>query len=1173
LRWVLGEQNARALRGARMEDVIFNGTDQRKALGMAEVSLTIDNHDHALPTEHPEVTLTRRTYRSGESEYLLNKVPCRLRDIHDLISGTGIGTNAYSFLEQGKIDLIVSSKPADRRFVFEEAAGISKYKSRKEESLRKLENTEQNYLRVNDIAVEVKRQIGTLERQAQKARRYQDLKQELTTLEVHRGRQELRERRQALRKLEQAWSELCVRLQAAERERGEREAAANACSQEQVELEGRLAEAQDTLHRVNEEILKAEEFIASSALRRQDLQLGIERGEHELADAVDKEAQLQAAAAGIRANQETKTAERQKCRDALAAAESRLASLEEEMKARALRVQNQQNQLLQVVDKTAALRGSLQNLAERGAEHEQRLAQLDARLSALHGQREQSVREKATLDSDWQGLQTAMTGLQAEQAALAKEKESLEHTLATLVTMLDNFTKTITQLTSRLHWIEELKNGLDGYESGAKAILLEHNANPERFPGVIGPVANFLRAEQRVEFALEALLGHKLQSILIQTQAQAEEALAFLAEGNRGRATFIPVEHYAGRAANLVPGAPQSWLQWPGVVGRARDLAKIDERFRAIFDALIGEAVIVSDLATVQQARTAGVGVTLVTLNGEVDTAERWLTGGSADISERGLLGREREIEELTLELALLQKNLAASEAEAATIRDRLAEINGGLAANNAELHEFQIRAAKLDKSLERVTGQFAETEQQVTAVAGEREQSETALAKVRAEQGAAATALAELEALDRRTQEELAQQQAGIESLQAEHAGHAERAGDLRIAAAALAEQLSGLDAEAGRLRTEIGETQARIREKRAEIDGDRGRSADLEEQGRLRQESLGRLNAEQAEHSRTVAARQAEKQALQEKKGHYARELKNLQQALDSIRQDQHQLELERKQLEYNLRSLEDYLQTEYHLTLSEQDETPPPDEPAATVPGDPAQASARIQEIKDKLTSLGAVNLVAMEEYNELGQRYEFLSKQLGDLKESKESLQRLITKINQESRARFAETFGLVRERFHEVFRRLFNGGEADLILVDENTLLEPGIEIIARPPGKRLQNITLLSGGEKALTAIALLFAIYLIKPSPFCIFDEMDAPLDDTNTLRFSKILKEFAKKSQFIVITHNKITMEAADVLYGVTMQEAGVSKLVSARFKGVEKPLAAAPSPEAVAEHAAMN
>lgn len=1179
LRWVLGEQSARALRGARMEDVIFNGTDQRKALGMAEVSLTIDNHDHLLSTEHDEVTITRRTYRSGESEYLMNKVPCRMRDIHDLISGTGIGTNAYSFLEQGKIDLIVSSKAADRRFVFEEAAGISKYKSRKEESLRKLEATEQNFLRVNDIAVEVKRQIGTLERQAQKARRYQELKQELTTLEVSRGRRELRERSQALRKLEHAWNELCQRLLEDEGRKEAIEDESNSFTQEQAETERQLSQAQNELHRILEEIVKAEEFIASSELRRQDLQLGIERGEHELAEWCAKESQLSRNAEEIFSAQKEKTVELKNHQDALAEAEERLSLLEDEMKERAIRVQNQQNQLLQLVDQMSALRGNLRNLETRRFEHEQRLGQMDIRLAALQSQRDETDKEKQALDADCRSIQDAITALEAEKCALNEEKDNLENTLGTLDTMVDNFTKTVTQMTSRLHWIQELKNGLDGYESGAKAVLLEHNANPERFPGIIGPVANFLRAEREVEFAFESLLGHKLQFILVQTLAQAEEAMAYLAEGNRGRATFIPLECCPASAAEAPDAMKPSWMNLPGILGRARDLAKIDERFRAVFNTLFGDAVIVADASAAKAARASGAACTLVTLSGEIDSAERWLTGGSADISERGLLGREREIEELEAELEVLQRNLTASEGEAATLRTRLAEIHGGLSANNAELHELQIRAAKLDKSLERIAGQYAEVDKQIAAVSQERAEIEAARDKISADFQAETANLAELEECDRRTQEELALHQAEIEDRQQEYDEHTQRAGELRIASASLSQQMNGLEAEAERILNEIAEIQERVREKRAAAAADQERIRDLETQTRQRQDILDRMAGEKDAQKQAVDSWQSRKQELLDKKEHYLHELRRMQHALDELRKDQHKLELEKKQMEYALKSLEEYLRTEYQLNLTAEevpadtagqipdaagetaDAGAQSEAPAAEMPVDPAVAEARIREIKEKLASMGSVNLVAMEEYNELEQRYEFLNKQLADLKEAKENLQRLITKINGESRARFQETFTQVREKFREVFRRLFNGGDAELVLVDENNLLDTGIEIIARPPGKRLQNISLLSGGEKALTAIALLFAIYLIKPSPFCIFDEMDAPLDDNNTLRFGRILKEFANKSQFIVITHNKITMETADVLYGITMQEPGVSRLVSARFKGEEKAHPVAP------------
>jgi chromosome segregation protein len=427
------------------------------------------------------------------------------------------------------------------------------------------------------------------------------------------------------------------------------------------------------------------------------------------------------------------------------------------------------------------------------------------------------------------------------------------------------------------------------------------------------------------------------------------------------------------------------------------------------------------------------------------------------------------------------------------------------------------------------------------------------------------------------------------IEARRKEYDDRALNSGEVRIRLASLNQQVDNLIGEAERIMNERHELEHRLDEKRATRERDQMRIGELESQMQQRRESLLQLESEKESRDQELRDCQGKRHEVVAQKENYAQELRTRQRRLDEAKQQHHQLELEKRQLEYNLKSLEDYLQTEYHLTLSVEEETtatavssstPVEGEnasvepaPAPVVEQDPEVVQTRIQEIKDKLAGMGSVNLVAMEEYQELQQRHEFLTKQLDDLKESRESLQRLITKINQESRTRFAETFAQVQERFREVFRRLFNGGDAELVLVDENDLLETGIEIIARPPGKRLQNITLLSGGEKALTAIALLFAIFLIKPSPFCIFDEMDAPLDDTNTVRFGRILQEFAKKSQFIVISHNKITMEKADVLYGVTMQEPGVSKLVSVKFKGQSQPQPIQESTEKLAETAASN
>ncbi len=1154
IRWVLGEQSAKALRGSHMEDVIFNGTDLRKAVGMAEVTLTIDNHDRKLRSDQDEIMVTRRTYRSGESEYLINKVPCRLRDIHDLFMDTGIGTNAYSILEQGKIDLIVSSRPADRRFVFEEAAGISKYKSRKEESLRKLEATEQNFLRVNDIAVEVKRQINSLERQVQKARKYQELKQELTTLEVSRGRRELHQLKRELRRVEREWETCRQQVEQNEHQQRHLSEELDRLGAELAGAESRAADLQTAWQRVTEETVKTEEFLSTSTLRQQDLRGEMQRLAEESSQLGGRAEECRRQRNDLQAARTQKQAEREREKRELEGVEERLRQLEQELKTKVQAVQERQTRLLQMVDETARWRGTLQNLSGRRAELAQQRDRLQQQLGALAGQSRDMAEEKSRLVADRDGLRAAVESLNAERAHLESEQERVEQVLGTLNAMLENFSTTQTQLTSRLSWIEELQSGLEGYEAGAKAVLLEHNARPERLPGVLGPVAAFMRTEQRYELALEAWLGRKLQYILVETEAQALAVLDFLSEENRGRATVIPLERLGAHTdpSRFTLDEEPAWLGGAGIVGWAGSLVKIDERFRPLFDALLDQVALVEDRDAARRARADGARCVLVTLAGEVFEREGWMTGGSADLHERGLLGRERECEELRLQIGLLSSNQQRTQTEAESTRRQLEEILGGLSALRGEVHELEIRDAQLEKSLERVESQLAEVERQSGTWGGEYQALDQALRQVEEERLEAERQVRDSGQAEQETQEQLLSAQAEIEHLRQEFEQRSYQAGTLRVSVAAREEQLRALEAENERLAAEADALAGQQAEKQTVWEGARDRLAELDVQREERQGWLQALAGRREELERGVAEirdRREHLRADKEARDHAWRELHTV---LDRLRGDAHRHELEQTRQRLALQTLESYLEQEYRLNLALEPESP---QDGTDAGGDPAVEETgpeRIEELKTKLAAMGAVNLVAVEEYDELQQRYTFLSQQLDDLKASKEKLQRLITRINQESRERFSATFAAVREKFKEVFRRLFNGGEADLVLVDEMDLLETGIEIIARPPGKRLQHISLLSGGEKALTAIALLFAIYLIKPSPFCIFDEMDAPLDDANTMRFCKILRDFAALSQFIVITHNKLTMETADILFGVTMQESGVSRLISVKFKG---------------------
>lgn len=1179
LRWVLGETSAKALRGVRMEDVIFNGTDQRKAVGMAEVTLTIDNQDHQLPTDRDEVTVTRRTYRSGETEYLLNKTVCRLRDIHDLFMDTGVGSNAYSVLEQGKIDLIVSSKPADRRFVFEEAAGISKYKNRKEESMRKLEAAEQNYLRVNDIAVEVRRQIGSLERQAHKARRYQELKQELTTLEVKQGRAELFERRRKLRKLEHDWEGKRGQIQELEQERSGAEADLEALRSRLLEIETSFSQTQGELHRLQEETIKAEEFIASSELRTQDLHREIERLRGESGELTAKEAEWSGLHSQTRLVFEERGKDYENRREELSAEEARLAELEKELKQRAEKIQDQQTQLLKLVDEMSSIRGALKNLESRRSEHEQQLVKLESRLGLLQEQKQESSQAKTQAEAAFDDLRASIQELRQKREEVSQEKSRLEAELAQLAGRSEQISQNLAQLTSRLAWIEELKTGLSGYEAGAKALLMAQAKNPAEWPGVLGPVANFLRTDPQLEFALEACLGHRLQAILVETRPQAQAALEFLKQGNLGRATLIPLDAYASQApAPALAGTSEPWMAVPGVLGRAQDRIRVEERLRGLFGDLLASVILVENLESLRAARQAGAPGILVTLQGEVETPEGWISGGSPDLLERGLLGREREMEELQAEKRQLEESQSAVLAESQRAKKRFEDLQLLWESQGDEAHDMEIRAAHMEKSLEGLHAQLAETDRQYLILNGEREYAVGVLEQLQKQQADHALRMQALEDADRQTQEEIARHQGELENRRREYDFHLAKTSELRVSLTSLQQQRDSLRAEIDRMERELSDLAVRGSEKRENLERDLRRVEELAQQVEEKRSDALRWGGERQGIEQRLAEIRAERESLGGRQQEAESRLRGLQRTGEQLTQELHRLEMEKAQQEMNLKNLENYLQQEYQLNLTLAEEEPAPAAPEGAEGGpeaaaDPQAEQQRIQELKQKLAAMGAVNLVAMEEYNELEQRNQFLTQQLNDLKDARENLQRLITKINHESRDRFSETFFQVREKFQEVFRRLFNGGDADLVLVDELNLLETGIEIIARPPGKRQQNISLLSGGEKALTAIALLFAIFLIKPSPFCIFDEMDAPLDDINTARFSRILREFAKRSQFIVITHNKITMEAADVLYGVTMQESGVSKLVSVKFKDEEKNRTVQRVGPATAEEVAMN
>jgi chromosome segregation protein len=1131
IRWVMGEQSAKQLRGDTMEDVIFSGAPGRKPLGLAEVHLTFKNDRGILPTEFSEVTISRRVFRSGLSEYFLNQTPCRLKDVRDLFFDTGMGSHAYSVIERSMVDHVLSDSSGHRRFLFEEAAGITKYKARKREALIKLDATEGDLTRLNDIVFEIERELRSLARQVGKARRYQRLRDEVQRLDLLLTAGRLSALRQRESEARERWQEEAVRREGVTAELDALEATLIDQKLVLLECEREFSVAQSALRDREDARSQAEHQVVLLGERAEGLG---RRADEAAAEAARMRKRLVEVAAR-ESEAATRLDEMRAARDGACggteAAEVALAAVEAELRQRRTIAATRQQLSLDLFSTEAERRSACERIRERQASLRERRDAAELR-----------VRE---LESRLGGLATTLAGGEDRRQGLEREVDEArcmvvetEQSIVVLAARVQESEAALSRLRqdaaaveSRLNTLLELKRNYEGVSEGVKG-LLEAGG---RVPGLLGMVADVLEVPARFLGALEASLGEASAFVL----ARDDGALAAGVERLRGlaggRATLVDLSTIAGGTLPPIPSAA-------GVVGRASDLVRCPDDCRPLVERLLGAVVVVEDYAAAARmaARSEG-GLRFVSLDGEV--WERGRVRAGASPRSGGLLHREMEIRELSGRLAELMLQVEGQEREREAIAARRGGATRDRGAAQVELDARRTALEGLAREIE-----AAERERRwATQEAGERRE-ETRGFETELESLGHARAAAESELAEFQKQVEVARLQvADLDGVVRALEARRDQAG---ATAHAARESLLRLSREQGEWETEKARAEETRRELEAalaarleEEQGARGRVAEIAAEGAGLRSGLAGLHTCEAEKRGRVVELQARFSALKDElqAGEEGARQKRFEQT--ELSELTHQTELERVQAHAELERLFERLRTEYRM------------DPEAWVPKaapdgfDPAQAECELSQTRARLGSLGPVNVLALEEYTKQKERYDFLVQQRADLTSAKAQLLEAIEKINTTASQLFVATFAKVQGHFRDVFKTLFEGGDAELRTVGEDPL-ECEIEIAAKPRGKHLQSISLMSSGERALTAIALLFAIYLVKPSPFCLLDEVDAPLDDANVERFIRMLQQFSRKTQFVVITHNKKSMEAATRLYGVTMQELGVSRLVSVRW-----------------------
>ena len=1133
IRWVMGEQSAKNLRGRQMEDIIFAGSETRKPLGMAEVSLVFSTDDGRVPAKYlnySEIQVTRRLYRDGDSEYSLNKTPCRLLDINELFMDTGVGARAYSIIEQGRIGMILMAKPEERRFLIEEAAGVTKFKARKQVALKKIDNTRQNLLRIGDVVAEIRRQLGSLQRQAKKAERFRTLREELKGIEIAFATRRYRQLADESRHLELDLAERGVRVTSLAAEAA---SADNALEERRIALleeEKALAAAQEEIFRAKGEYQSCENRLEFQRKELANLERQGSRFDEELTGLVRQQGEAEAELRHLERRKGELLVEAAQEQEGLQSQNSVLEALRGEEAALLRRQEEERQQTISLLNRVAQLNNQqseagrrLARLAERFERSEREGAELSGRLFAAGARVEE-------LAAAFQKATAAKAGLAEAVGVLVARGTDLRNRLAAAEQSLQAGRDELSAKGSRLVSLKELDAQFAGYGQGVRTLF-----GAEPFSGrFAGLVADLLETGEAYEAALEGVLGERQQYVLCLRDEDALAAVAHLKETAGGRCSFLLPGWGDAAAVAALPEMP-----------RLLDLVRITPDRRQLVEPLLADVYLADGLEAALAASRRHPRLTFVTREGEVATGGGVVTGGSAEGTGQGLIHTKREIRELTATVAVLEETVAARGDERTRLRGELAAAEDELKRVRQELHQSEMQLVHLEKDLQRGREEVQRLEDRRSVKGMEDDQLVEEKSALEQERAAAAEALAVLEGEKAAREQDAAGLQADLKARRAEIDAHHEKLTGLKVRVATLEEKREANQRGIKRVSGLIDDLARRIASLRQEL------VKGQEERERLQQEVASgdkALAALVQQHVAAEAAHAAVRVRFEEQTSLLQEQeatLKVLREQLAAERDRVGQQNLRQTELTLQLRHLEGSMQERYRLDIAAL----PDDEPLADL-DEPAMRQ-RQEELQKLVAELGEVNLMAIDEYKELEERYTFLSSQKADLEDSLQELQKAIQRINRTTRKRFLETFHLVNEQFREVFPRLFCGGRAELRLTNEEDLLETGIEIIVQPPGKKLQNVSLLSGGEKALTAVALIFSIFLVKPSPFCLLDEVDAPLDDANIGRFNDMIREMTAFSQFILITHSKTTMAVADTLYGVTMEDPGVSKVVSVRLQ----------------------
>ena len=1138
IRWVLGEQSSKALRCSKSLDIIFAGTQNRKSLGFAEVSLVFDNADGGLPIEYTEVTVTRRIYRSGETGYFINKVPCRLKDLQELFMDTGLGKDGYSIVGQGNIDEILSNKSEDRRHIFEEASGIVKYRVRKQETEKKLEHTKLNLLRINDILSEIEGNLEPLQAQSEKAKKYLNIRDNLKNIEVGLFLYNIDQNKKDIEKItedENITKEQCdteeTRLERIKTVKEQLKEEIDDITNKIEQMSNLGFESQKEIEMLNSDISVSKTKISNNEENEKRFLEEIEEKTTRLKELEEEQKQKDEKRENLRKNKERFTKE-------LEEKQAELDKITEKLSKEALEIEKHKKQVEENTDKKYEKQSNIKQQEINIENDEKRQKQIKNEIQNIISELDNTRMKKEEVSKDFYEIEAIRNKNIKELENIAKQKEEVNQKIKTYQIKINTMSNELRMKESRQKFLIETEKEKEGYTKSVKTLLKDCENNPELKKGIEGVLANLIDVPEELQTAIEMSLGMALQNIVTETEQDAKKLVEYLRKNNIGRASFLPITSIKGKKIDNIKGNKS------GIIGIAADLVKYNKKCEQIIYNLLGRTVIVDNMDTaIRVAKENGQNFKIVTQEGDIINTSGAITGGAVMKKTVNILGRENEIKKIGQEIKKTQENIEKIEKEkeeyeesiegileiAERLEKELQENEITYATGKQKVLSFEEEIQKIENRLQKLKEEQSELEEQKEFATNKKAEIQKEIEEINTENEKLSKIITEYAELNKDNQKYIDDLNFDITNL--------------KISVSSFDESESSIEEIKERIQQEVEANKQSIKNKQEQIEQSKQETQNLKEAIKKIQEQIEKIKEEVKSSGSKIEELKKSRAEKNEKLTTQEEQITEKFKIIEDLKGQIVKIDVRKTKIQEEITETINKLWEEYELTPNSIEEYEKPKNVSET--------KKQVNNLRTQMREMGSVNVESINEYKKQKERYDFMSEQRLDLENTMSKLRKIITDMTAIMKEQFEEKFKEINKNFGEVFAELFGGGKAEVKLEDEQNILECGIDITAQPPGKKLQNMLLLSGGEKALTAIALLFAILRINPAPFCVLDEIEAALDDVNVYRYAEYLKKFAQNTQFLVITHRKGTMEAADSVYGVTMEESGISKLLSMKLR----------------------